>query len=172
MADPNLAPPLLDETNAGFITGGVSIIASSCSDDNVPVMGRIAGCRLSADRRTVTLLFSAAYAAELVAGVRKSGQLAVVFSRPSTAQTIQLKGTDATVVPTHKGDVKLVEEHCEALVADVCPLGFTESMIRAYVWLDPADICAVMFTPREAFIQTPGPRAGEPLKGGTRVHAG
>jgi hypothetical protein len=30
----------------------------------------------------------------------------------------------------------------------------------------------VRFTPREAFVQTPGPRAGEPLKGGTRAHAG
>ena len=76
------------------------------------------------------------------------------------------------MVPLQKRDVKLLEEHCETFVAEVCSLGYTEALIRAYLWFDPQDICAVKFTPKEAFVQTPGPRAGEPLKGGVRAHAG
>lgn len=167
----NLAPPLLDEINAGFIAGGVSINACSRTNENVPVMGRVAGCRVSPDRRTATLFFSAACAHELIEGVRQSRQIAVVFSRPSSAQTIQLKGEDAVVVPPEKQDLQLLEEHLETFVTEVSPLGYAEALLRAYLWFDPADICAVTFTPREAFVQTPGPRAGEPLKGGSRAHA-
>ena len=164
--------PLLDEANAGFIASGVSINACSRTDENVPVMGRSSGCRVSPDRRTVTLFFSAACAHELIEGISQSRQIAVVFSRPSSAQTIQLKGADAAVVPPQKLDVELLEHHCDTFVTEVSPLGYAKALLRAYLWFDPADIRAVTFTPREAFVQTPGPRAGEPLKGGSRAHAG
>jgi hypothetical protein len=167
----NLAP-LLDESNAGFITGGVASYACSRTDRNVPVMGRVAGCRVSADRRSVTLFIQAASAVELLEEIRKSRQIAVVFNKPRTSQAIQIKGADATVIPFQKSDVKLLEEHCEAFVAEVSALGYTEDLIRSYLWFDPEDICAVRFTPQEAFVQTPGPRAGEPLKGGVRANAG
>ena len=172
MALKNLAPPLLDETSAGFIESGVTIYASSRTDQNIPVMGRAVGCRVSADRRTVTLLFTTACVSQLLDEIRNSGQIAVVFSQPSTSQTIQLKANDAAVVSPQKGDVKLIEQHCEAFVADVCPLGYSEALVRAFMWFDPADLSAVRFTPREAFVQTPGPRAGEPLKGGVRADSG
>jgi hypothetical protein len=172
MALKNLAPPLLDETSAGFIESGVTIYASSRTDQNIPVMGRVAGCRVSADRRTVTLLFTSACVPELLDGISKSARIAVVFSQPGTSQTIQLKGDDATLISPQKGDVALVEQHCETFVAEVCPLGYSEPLLRAFMWFDPADLRAVRFTPQEAFVQTPGPRAGEPLKGGVRADAG
>jgi hypothetical protein len=170
MAGKNLAPTLLDETNAALIAGGVSINASSRTAENIPVMGRAVGCRVSADRRTVTLFFSTTSASELLDGIRSTGQIAVVFSQPSTVQTIQLKGSDVAVVPALKRDVKLVEQYCDVFVAEVCPLGYNEALVRSLMWIDPADIIAVAFTPSEAFVQTPGPRAGEPLKGGIRAN--
>ncbi len=172
MAVHDLAPPLLDEASAGFIESGIAIYASSRTDGNIPVMGRAEGCRVSADRRTVTLLFSTASVSELLGELRKNGQIAAVFSQPGTLQTIQLKGNDAALVSPQKSDVKLIERHCEAFVAGVCPLGYSEPLVRAFMWFDPADISGVSFTPREAFVQTPGPRAGEPLKGGVRAHPG
>jgi hypothetical protein len=159
--------PLLDETNAAFICSGLSINASSRTPENIPVAARAAACRVSADRRLVTLLFGTASAREFLEGIRATRQIAVVFSRPGTAQTIQLKGVDAVIVPSQKGDIKLVERHCDSFVADVCPLGYDEVLVRALMWLDPAEISAVAFSPTEAFVQTPGPRAGEPLKRGT-----
>jgi len=161
----NLAPTLLDDSNAAFIAGGTSINASSRTSENVPVIARAGGCRVSADRRTITLLFGTAGARELLDGIRASRQIAVVFSQPSTHQTIQLKGADAAVVALQKRDIKLLEQQREAFVAEVCPLGYREPLVRALMWFDPDDITAVAFTPSEAFIQTPGPRAGEPFGG-------
>jgi hypothetical protein len=172
MAGRNLAPSLLDEANAAFIQGGVSINASSRTVENIPVMARAVGCRVSRDRRTITLIFHSPSAAGLLDGIHASKQIAAVFSLPSTHQTIQLKGKDAVSVSVQKEDVKLAERYCDVFVADVCPLGYPESLVRALVWFDPNDLTAVTFTPSEAFQQTPGPRAGEPLTSRTDANAG
>jgi hypothetical protein len=100
----NLAPPLLDDANAAFIQGGVSINASSRTVENIPVMSRCVGCRISTDRRIITLFFHRPGAENLLAGIRVSQQIAAVFSRPSTHQTIQLKGSDAVAVQVQKRD--------------------------------------------------------------------
>lgn len=172
MAGKNLAPPLLDEADAAFIQGGVTINASACTRENTPVMARAIGCRVSPDRRKITLLLRMAGAEDFLEGIRARRQIAVVFSEPGTHKTIQFKGGDAAAVSVRKADVRLSERYGEAFVAAVCPLGYDESLIRAYVWFDPNDLTAVEFTSSEAFLQTPGPRAGEPLKIGANANAG
>jgi hypothetical protein len=172
MAGMRLIPPLLDETNAAFIRGGVSINVSSRTDANIPVMARAIGCRVARDRRTVTLLFWTPSAAEFFEGIRVCKQIAAVFSLPSTNQTIQLKSSDALIIPAEKRDIKVAERYCGGMVADVCSLGYNESLVRTLLWFDPHEITAVRFTPSEAFLQTPGPRSGEPLKSGGHAHPG
>jgi hypothetical protein len=89
--------------------------------------------------------------------------VAVVFSQPSTHQTIQIKGDDATVGALADGDVARVAAYADALVRDLQTLGYTEEFGRALVGFDPADLVTVSFTPNAAFRQTPGPNAGAPL---------
>jgi hypothetical protein len=165
MAGKNLAPPLLDEADAAFIQGGVTINACSCTRDITPVMTRATGCRVSPDRRKIALFFRAANAEEFLEGIRIRRQIAVVFSEPSTHRTIQIKGRDTAPVSVCKADIERIEAYGDAIVAAVCPLGFDESLVRAVMWFDRNDMIAVEFTASEAFLQTPGPRAGEPLKG-------
>ena len=171
MTSRTLAPPLLDDANAAFIQGGVTINASSRTIENKPVMAKAVGCRVSKDRRTITLLFHSSIAGDIIAGIQASRQIAVVFSMPGTNQTIQLKGSDAVVVEMQKQDRKIAERYCESFVRNVCPLGYSEPLIRAYLWFDPEELLAIAFTPAEAFLQTPGPRAGEPLQTGANVHS-
>ena len=171
MAGKNLAPPLLDEADAAFIQGGVTISASSCTAENAPVMARAVGCRVSPDRRKITLLFRMPSAEEFLEGIRVGRQIAVVFSQPGTHKTIQLKGSDAAVVSVRKGDTQLAERYGDVAVAEICPLGYEESLVRAFMSFDPNDLTAVEFTSSNAFLQTPGPRAGEPLKGGANANA-
>jgi hypothetical protein len=171
MAGRTPEPALLDEINAAFIEGGVSTNASSRTSENVPVMARAIGCRVSPDRRTVTLLFHAPAAADFLESIRTSKRIAVVFSRPSTHQTIQLKGSDAVAAVAHKRDVEVTTAYCNAIVAEVSPLGYPEPMLRALLWSEPEGLRTVTFTPTEAFLQTPGPRAGERLKNATDAHA-
>ena len=155
---------LLDETNAAFIVGGVSVSAASTRADNTPAMARAVGVRLSRDRQAVTLLIPQSRATDLLEAVRGSRRVAVVFSQPSTHRTIQLKGKDASIGPSQKQDSKINERYADAFVAELCPLGYAEPLIRSLVRSNPTDLIALTFTPDEAFLQTPGPRAGEPLK--------
>jgi hypothetical protein len=155
--------PLLSDSTAVFIEGGVSMIGCSCHPDKTPAMARAVGCRVSPDRQNITLLFPKSWSTDLFEAVRQSGRLATVYSLPSSALTIQLKGR-AEITRAPKDAAVIVARYADAFVADVCPLGYAEEMIRAVLSCAPADLCAVTFRIDQAFDQTPGPRAGEPLK--------
>jgi hypothetical protein len=125
--------PVLDADHAAFIQGGVSVVVASRDAARVPRVCRAIGCRVSDDRRRVTVYLSAFQGAPLLAAIRSEGVIAVAFNLPSTHRAYQLKGSDARVVPLE----------------------------RALLWYDPAELTGVAFTPAAAFTQTPGPRAGE-----------
>jgi hypothetical protein len=156
--------PVFDEAHAAFMASGVSMHVASRGPANVPSVARALGCRIAPDRSRVTLFVSAAQAPDLVADLRASRMVAAVFSRPSTHQTIQIKGDDATVGTLAEGDRTCVTAYAEALIRDLRTLGYTEAFGRALVAFDPADLIAVGFTPKAAFRQTPGPNAGAPLE--------
>ena len=126
-------------------------------------MARCTGCRIAPDRRTVTLILAATPGAALLDDVRRSGLIAAVFSQPSTHYTLQLKGTDARIVPLEPGDVELVQRYVDAFVAELTPFGYPEPFVRAFLGSMPDDLAAVHFTISAAFSQTPGPQAGAPL---------
>jgi hypothetical protein len=157
-------PALLDAAHADFIQGGVSILAASCTKSLTPVLARAVGCRVSGDRRRIKLLFPEGPARDLVAAVRAGAGLAAVFSQPSTHRTIQLKGRQAEVAAVGPGDAGVAARYADAFVADVCPLGYSEDRIRALVGAGRAELVALAFRPDAAFLQTPGPRAGEVLQ--------
>jgi hypothetical protein len=154
---------VLDEKWAAFIQGGVSIVAASRDSQNALAMSRALGCRTSGNRQKITLLFFRPQAESLMNAISSTGAIAVVFSQPSTHVSIQLKGSDAARSAPRAADVQLFKRYVETLVRDVVPLGYPEETIRAILWADPADLVAVTFVPTAAFLQTPGPRAGECL---------
>src|SRR5262249_45586945 len=87
----------LDENNAAFIQSGVSICASSCNPDRTSALARAVGCRVSKDRRSVTLLFPKSRAEALLAAIESGGKIAAIFTEPPTHISLQLKGIDATL---------------------------------------------------------------------------
>lgn len=155
--------PLIGPDEAAFICGGVGMSAATCRPGALPNMARCTGARVSADRCTVTLLLAATPAAALLDDVRRTGTIAAVFSQPSTHKTLQLKGSDARIVPTDPGDGAVVERYVDAFVAQVKVYGYPEPLIRAFLAHAPDDLVAVQFTVSAAYSQTPGPQAGEPL---------
>jgi hypothetical protein len=155
---------VLDETHAAFIQSGVSVIVASRDAQNAPTLVRAVACRVAPDRRRVTVFFPASQAATLVADLRGTAPIAVVFSQPSTHRTIQLKGRDAAFVPLAAGDRDRMAEQVELLVADLASFGYPERVVRAFLDYAPDDVVAVAFTPAEAYAQTPGPGAGERLR--------
>ena len=93
--------------------------------------------------------------------------IAVVFSQPTTHRTIQLKGTDAAVVPVLDDDPHVWAAYLERLTGELRHIGFSDGFARAMVKVPSADVVAVAFEPSAAFVQTPGPKAGTPLHSGT-----
>lgn len=160
------AAPLIDAEHAAFMQGGVSISAGSCGSGKLPSLARATGCRVDADRRRVSIYVAASHAVDLLADVRATGAIAVVFSQPSTNRTMQVKGRDAVVAALAAGELAVVEAYRDAFVHELAPLGYAPHLIYTVLACAPDDIVALRFSPCAAFTQTPGPQAGQPLKAG------
>ena len=155
----------LSAENAAFVQQGVAVIAGARDRDNMPTLVCGIGCRVAPDRDRVTVFLPASQCAELLANVRDNGAIAVVFCQPSTHRTIQLKGTDATVVSLAPGDHERMAAQAAALAADIIGIGYREDPVRTLLAYAPEDVVAVAFTPAAAFQQTPGPNAGARIPG-------
>lgn len=156
--------PLFDRQHADFLQSGISLCVGACDNRGMPALARATGCRLSADLMQVTMFLSATQAAPVLRCIRENGAVTAVFSRPSTHKTLQLKGRDAVVGGLQPGDLDVVESYRSKFARELEPMGFAEIQIRTLLAAPPADLVAVRFTPVEAYSQTPGPRAGEPLR--------
>lgn len=153
----------LDERHAKFIQGPVSVIVASRNAGFVPDAVRGCGCRVSRDRRLVTVLVEPGRASSFLDDIAANGMIAVVFSQPSTHETIQLKGADARIVRVTAADRAAARHHLHAWSEDLERIGF-DARFAAALHGGTGELAAVRFTPAAAFQQTPGPAAGQPLK--------
>lgn len=156
--------PILDATHAKFLQRGISMGVAACDRDSVPTLTRATGCRISEDRRRVTVFVSSTQAAPVLQCLNANGAIAVVFSEPSTHRTVQLKGKEAQIGTLVSGDLQLITDYRDAFVRELAPLGFDETQVRSLFAYPSAEIVSLCFTPVEAFSQTPGPHAGAPLR--------
>jgi hypothetical protein len=155
--------PLADEANFALLRTGYMVTVASRDAAHVPSVTRALGCRVSPDRRRVTVFLLASQSATLLRDLRATRVVAAVFSQPSTHRTIQLKGSDATLGAIEPGDVELIDANAAAALSDLILGGFPESFGRTMFAYDAPDVVAVGFTPSTAFVQTPGPQAGRRL---------
>jgi hypothetical protein len=159
-------PPLLGEPLVAFVESGLSITVASRGERLVPSIAKAAGLRVAADRRSVSVLVFADAAEVVLRDIAHCAQVAVCLTRPSTNQTVQLKGRDARAQLATPQDVAAARTSIDRLIDDLLTLGFGRTMLEPFFWHDPADLLAVHFTPDDAFAQTPGPQAGRRLAPG------
>ena len=155
-------PSPLDADHAAFIQRGVSVIVASRNADLVADVVRGCGCRVSRDRRQVTVLVEPSRAGTLLEDIAANGMVAAVFSQPSTHRTIQLKGSDARLVKVTPADRSVAARHLEAWTLDLCSIGYATEFAGA-VRGRAEHLAAIRFTPSAAYQQTPGPAAGQRL---------
>jgi hypothetical protein len=155
--------PIIDPATAEFLGKGVGMLVAACDGQLMPIAARACGCRVSPDRRTVTVFISAAQAGRMVDILGANGMIAVTFSLPESHRTIQLKGSDAAVGVLQEGDIDIVEAYRDAFIAQLAALGYDPAKTRRMVTRPTQELITISFTPNAAFTQTPGPRAGEPL---------
>jgi len=163
VAEPTV--PLLDEARAAFIQQRVAVNVASCNAEGVPSLARAVGCRVSADRRKVTLFVAVPRAATLLRDLRAGGGVAAVFVRPTSHESIQLKGARAEIVPLVDGDRDAVQNYAEGFRAEIFQLGYQDPFASALAMAIGEDLVGVAFEPTAAFLQTPGPLAGTRLGG-------
>jgi hypothetical protein len=154
---------LIDRDVIAFLDGRrVAVSIASRSEHCVPSVTRALGYRISADASEFAI-FVPRQAERILADLRTTAQAAVVFTEPSTHKSVQVKGSDARITPLEEGDWPVISAYADDLVAEICPLGYAEPLIRKIVECTPQQVLAVRFAPTAAFGQTPGPRAGAAL---------
>lgn len=164
MGKPRSPEPVLDEDHASFIQGGVSVVVATRDADLVPHVVRGCGCRVSRDRRRVTVLVEPARVGTVLEDIVANGLVAVVFSQPSTHRAIQLKGADARPVRVTAADRAICARHLESWVDELTRSGYRPEFARVVRGHADRGLAAIAFTPLAAFQQTPGPGAGERLQ--------
>lgn len=125
------------------------------------------GCKVLDGGKKLAVFLRRSQSADLLENIRCSGKVANVFSLPSSNRTLQLKGVDAQVFPFDPGDLPIVENHVSDFLLEVLPLGLPEAVVRALFSYTVDDLVTLVYSPCAAFSQTPGPKAGEPLSGGS-----
>jgi hypothetical protein len=154
--------PLLTATELALIQGPVSINVAARSADLTPCVARALGCRVEGGGQTITLFLSRTTGSAVLDCLGSNGAIAAVFSRPSTHETLQLKGVDASLIECTEPDLMLIQAYRRRFASDLATLGYTDAFADAVVAIMP-DLVAVRFTPTAAFQQTPGPSAGQRL---------
>ena len=151
---------MIDREVIAFLQGRrVAVSIASRSEHCIPSVTRALGYRVSADGRQFAI-FVPRQSERVLADLRATAQAAVVFTEPHSHKSMQVKGNDARVTGLEDGDWSAISAHADDLVAEICPLGYPEPLIRKMVECTPQQVLAVRFTPTAAFGQTPGPRAG------------
>lgn len=169
LADPNpVTRSLLSPEHLALIESGVGVSIASRDGGMLPNLVRALAGRVEPSGE-LTVFLSGSDGAGVLADLRANGEIAVVFSRPATHRTLQLKGHGVTIARARPADAVLVRQRTEAMVAELESLGYDGRFARVLLSFEPGDLVAVRFRPESAFDQTPGPRAGAALGGARAV---
>jgi hypothetical protein len=150
-----------------LLESGCSLIVGLVTADGQPRAGRGWALSIAADRRHARLLLAAADVDGLGhAPGAPIGKVAVNGADVLTLRSVQLKGPIVGVEPADDRDLACMARHCDGFfdavaVVDSIPRYLMERLI-------PDDVVACTFEIVEAFDQTPGPGAGQPLPSGAK----
>jgi hypothetical protein len=145
-----------------FLQSGVSMLTGTRDPELRPKCTRAVGCCVRPDRRGLRVYLPVATGAEAVANLRACPRIAVTFSRPIDNRTVQLKGDVIAIAEAPEEERAIPEAYREAFATEVALVGMATLVRRLACW--PAWAIDVELT--NLYKQTPGPDAGEPLRGG------
>jgi hypothetical protein len=142
---------------------GVSVIVSASDPALVPSVMRAVGSQVSSSGEHITVYLNRSQSAQLLRNVATTDRLAVVFSEPCTHRTVQLKARGVRLREAAETDVAALEQYLNSMKAELFRIGIAPALVAAMLAHRLDDVVALEFSPEEAFDQTPGPRAGQPI---------
>ena len=146
-----------------LLQGGVSIKVD-CGDGDLPSLSRALGCRVSNDRRTVVIFFSAESSPSLFAQLRDHGAISVALMVPAFHQTIHLKGRDVRFAAVASGDPARIEMCRKAFVSEMVEMGHREEFARSFAPEARSDVVAMSFTPTAVTKYETAILSGSPMR--------
>jgi hypothetical protein len=152
--------------NADFLAmmvRGVSVIVSASDRDLVPSVMRAVGSQVSGAGQRITVYLNRSQSVQLLRNVAATDRLAVVFSEPSTHRTIQLKARGVRIREAGDVDEPVLQRYLASMTLELGRIGIDPALVAAMLSHRLDDVVALEFSPQEAFEQTPGPRAGQPM---------
>ncbi|MBP7001219.1 hypothetical protein [Amaricoccus sp.] len=159
-----LAGGVLTPELAEFCQSGVSICLGSRARLGAPVVGYGLGCRIDSAGR-VRILLRRPASGPILQAVARGAAIAATFTRPFNHRAMQLKASRATVAEPTETDALVAEDQAAAFASELVGVGYDTAFAASYVAFEAAELAAIDFTPEQAFVQTPGPRAGSALGG-------
>lgn len=153
----------IPEELLAMLRGSASVLVGSRGPNLRPSVVRAVGCDLDAQAGTVRVFLWRPQAVQLLDDIGATGHVAVVYSQPSSHQALQLKARQADILPVTPADRPLLQRYLASMEIEIGAVGFAPVMTRALLAHRHDELAAVRFAPEQAFIQTPGPRAGTPL---------
>ncbi|MBE0614092.1 MAG: pyridoxamine 5'-phosphate oxidase family protein [Burkholderiales bacterium] len=154
---------MLNEQCANFIQRYTSMSVAARDAHNRPVVGRALGCRVSADRRKLTVFLSGSREALALECLRENGAIALTVTRPTTNETLQFKGTVRDILTPSDADRAEIAAYRQSFVEELATMGYEPGFSDA-VLAGSEDSMAVVFEPSAIYDQTPGPKAGAKLE--------
>lgn len=148
---------------ATFMARGVSVIVASRDAQLRPSIMRAVGSRVDAGGQDITVFLSRPQSRQLLQDLAATGQVAVVFSEPSTHRSVQLKASRVELRPAVPEDAQALERYLASMENELQAIGYMAGLASALLAHRLEEVVAVRFTPEQAFEQTPGPRAGTAL---------
>jgi len=153
----------LDADLAAFCESGVSIVVACSGQDGWPVVGLALACAADVAAQRLRLVMSREANTALLAAATRSGVIAATFSQPGSHRSIQFKGGLACAEAAQSEDIRRAAEQTDAFCRTLVRASYSGTLASAYCAYDPAGLAALSFSPRDAFLQTPGPGAGSAL---------
>lgn len=163
MTAPAAGRALLAPEHIAMIDKGVSAIVASRDAALRPSLMRAVGSRITPDGREITVYLARGQSRQLLQDLAATGQIAVVFSQPTTHRTLQVKGSSIGGRAATEHDLPALQRYLESMEYEICSIGHRADLVRAMLAFQLADLVAISFSPEQAFDQTPGPKAGSAL---------
>jgi Pyridoxamine 5'-phosphate oxidase len=161
--------PLLTEEIAELVASGVDIVVATRDRDLAPESMAAVGGWVHPDGHTLTVYLPELLATATERNLRENGEVAVTMSRPADHKSVQVKGKFVALRPSSEADRQLQLVGRAALVEQFVIVGVPRSTTRRLVWWPSL---ALEVRAESVFEQTPGPRAGEPLRAGSALSVG
>lgn len=154
---------MIDDPLLAKINHNCDVVLSSGSVAAVPSLCWGMAGRVLDDRRTVEAWVREDQARQFLADVRATGKVAAVFSEPYTNVAVQLKGSGAIVRAATRDDEAFLRHHVGNIVRELARINIPEHFARNFFEQPWSALAVVRFEAAAVFVQTPGPRAGQPL---------